>query len=57
LTSAKHRRLLTFLFALTFRYFRFMRAAQLPGDLEMLLEENQLSVRAKRGVSVAFIVI
>ncbi len=49
--------LLTFLFALTFRYCRFMRAAQLPGDLEMLLEENQLSVRARRGVSMAFIII
>jgi hypothetical protein len=34
-----------------------MRAAQLPGDLEMLLEENQLSVRAKRSVFAAFIII
>jgi hypothetical protein len=44
------------LFALTLYYFRFMRAAQLPGDLEMLLEENQLAVLAKRCVFVQFIV-
>lgn len=30
---------------LTLRCFRFMQAAQLPDDLEMILEEDQLSVR------------
>ena len=45
-----------YVFAPTLYYFRFMRAAQLPGDLEMLLEENQLAVRAKRCVFVQFTV-
>ena len=45
-----------FPFVLTLRNFRFMQAAQLPDDLEMLLEEDHLSVRRKQGNITVFVV-
>ncbi len=46
-----------FLCLLTLRNIRFMRAAQLPDELEMLLEEDQLSVRDKCDILFVFVVM